>query len=77
MPPALLLALIAFVTPYIHAGIAAWQKRNNTTDLPTPEQIRADFKAHGAAILAEGDAWDAEHPATASGARKSAARRKK
>jgi len=69
MPPALLLALIAFVTPYIHAGIAAWQKRNDTTDLPTPEQIRADFKAHGAAILAEGEEWDAGHPVSASRAR--------
>lgn len=52
---------ITIVGPFIMDLIAQWQTRNNTTALPTIEQLQA----HGAEILAEGAAWTAAHPLSA------------
>jgi len=42
--------------------IMDWQQRNNTTRIPTLEELTTDFQSTIDGYLAEGQAWRDAHP---------------
>lgn len=62
LTPEFLLALFNFAGPLVRDVIANWQKAHHTMDLPTHEQLLAEFNTSIDAILKEGADWKTAHP---------------
>lgn len=62
LTPELLIALFNLTYPPIRDAIVAWQRRHNTTEIPTHEQLVADLEAAVTAVLQEGIDWKTTHP---------------
>jgi len=52
---------VAF-TPLVLKLITDWQQANNTTRMPTLEELTGDYQDTIDSYLAEGAAWRAAHP---------------
>jgi len=54
--------LFSAFTPLVLKLIMDWQQRNNTTRIPTLEELTTDFQSTIDGYLAEGQAWRDAHP---------------
>lgn len=65
MPPELIAQLISVLAPTLVPAIASIFRSHQaaTGDLPTDDQVLATLKANIDAVIAEGAAWKASHPA--------------
>lgn len=59
---ALILQLFQTFGPLVLQLVKQWQQDHNTTDIPTIEQLTADYQATIDGYLAEGKAWRDAHP---------------
>ncbi len=58
----LLLKLFNSFSPLVLQLVKDWQKANNTTEIPTMEQLVSEYQKIIDGYLAEGKAWRDAHP---------------